>query len=206
MMKTNKIPFFKFEDLYKSRGFKRILGLDEVGRGSFAGPLVAAAVILPESFEIKDIKDSKLLTPKKREEVNQYLLDTIKDYSISEVSVEYINKYGVGMATHRAFLNCLKKLEDKFDFVLVDGFLIKSFDKSKQKHIIHGDRLSASIAAASIIAKVYRDNLMVKLGNDYPNYLFNENKGYGTKKHREAIKQYGLSKIHRTSFDLQKFL
>lgn len=205
-MKTNKTPSFKFEELYWNKGFKNILGLDEVGRGSFAGPLVAAAVILPKNFDAKEIKDSKLLTPKKREELNKYILENVKHYAISEVSVEYINKYGVGIATHRAFLNCIEKLKSKFDFVLVDGFEIKTFDKNKQKPIIHGDRLSFSIAAASIIAKVYRDNLMIKLHEEQPNYLFNENKGYGTKAHREAIKKFGLSKLHRTSFDLKKFL
>ena len=205
-MKTNKIPSFKFEKLYWDKGFKNILGIDEVGRGSFAGPLVAAAVILSEDFNVKDIKDSKLLTSKKRQELSEYILKNIKDYSISEVSVEYINKYGVGMATHRAFLNCIKNLEGKFDFVLVDGFKIKNFDNAKQKNIIHGDRLSYSIAAASIIAKVYRDNLMLKLHEEFQNYSFDKNKGYGTKAHREAIKKFGLSKIHRTSFNLDKFL
>ncbi len=205
-MKTTKTPSYKFEELYWKKGFKQILGLDEVGRGSFAGPLVAAAVILPKDFNSKDIKDSKLLTPKKREELNKYILESITNYAIAEVSVEYINKYGIGIATHRAFLNCLKDLEGKFDFVLVDGFEIKNFDKNKQKHIIHGDRLSVSIAAASIIAKVYRDNLMVKLHEKYPDYLFNKNKGYGTKAHRDAIKNNGLCEIHRTSFDLKKFL
>ncbi len=199
-------PSFKFEELYRGKGFNKIIGLDEVGRGSFAGPLVAAAVILPENFDITGINDSKLLTRKKREQLSNYILKKVNNYSISEVSVEYINKYGIGIATHRAFLNCLKKMEGKFDFVLVDGFEIKNFDKNKQKHIIHGDRLSYSIAAASIIAKVYRDNLMLKLHNKYPHYFFNENKGYGTKKHREALKKHGLSKIHRTSFNLNKYL
>jgi ribonuclease HII len=203
---SNKIPSFKFERIYWREGFKNILGLDEVGRGSFAGPLVAAAVILPQNFDIKDIKDSKLLTSKKREELSKYIIDATNNYAISQVSVEYINKYGVGMATHRAFLNCLKNLDGEFDFVLVDGFKVKSFDINKQKNIIHGDRLSVSVAAASIIAKVYRDNLMNKLHEEFPNYNFSQNKGYGTKEHREAIKKYGLSDVHRKSFNLEKYL
>lgn len=201
----NKTPSFKFELLFKNQGFKNIVGLDEVGRGSFAGPLVAAGVILPDKFEISDIKDSKLLTPKKRELLSKYILENASSYAIAEVNIEYINKYGVGMATHRAFLNCLKKLDGKFDFVLVDGFKIKSFDKTRQKNIIHGDRISVSIAAASIIAKVYRDNLMAKLHDSYPDYKLNKNKGYGTKEHRDAIKSFGLSVIHRTSFKLEKY-
>ena len=154
MTKTNKNPSFKFEQLLWQKGYKQIVGLDEVGRGSFAGPLVAAAVILPRSFKINGIKDSKLLTPQKREILSKYIIENALFYSISEVSVEYINKFGVGMATHRAFLNCLKKLDQKFDFVLVDGFMIKSFDKNMQKGIIHGDRFSVSIAAASIVLLV----------------------------------------------------
>ena len=206
MTKTNKNPSFKFEQLLWQKGYKQIVGLDEVGRGSFAGPLVAAAVILPRSFKINGIKDSKLLSPQKREILSKYIIENALFYSISEVSVEYINKFGVGMATLRAFLNCLKKLDQKFDFVLVDGFMIKTFDKTMQKGIIHGDRFSVSIAAASIVAKVYRDNLMVKLHESYPLYDFAKNKGYGTKDHRDALKKSGLCKIHRTSFDLAKFL
>ena len=206
MMKTNKNPSFKFEQLFWDKGFKNIVGMDEVGRGSFAGPLVAAAVILPRRLEINGIKDSKLLTPTKREELSKYIIENALVYSISEVSVEYINKYGVGLATHRAFLNCLKKLEGKFDYVLVDGFKIKSFDEKKHKGIVHGDQFSVSIAAASIIAKVYRDNLMIKLSEKYDKYRFNVNKGYGTKTHREALKEFGLCEIHRTSFNLDKFL
>jgi len=205
-MKPNKNPSFKNELLLRDKGYKLIAGLDEVGRGAFAGPLVAAAVILPDKFEIKGIRDSKLLTSKKRKDLNKYIIENAISYVISEVSVEYINKYGVGMATHRAFLKCLANLEGKFDYVLVDGFKIKGFDKEKQDHLVHGDRISVTIAAASIIAKVYRDDLMIKLHESYPSYNLNENKGYGTEKHREAIKKFGLSKIHRLSFKLSKFL
>ena len=202
----NKTPSYKFEQHLWQKGYRQIVGLDEVGRGSFAGPLVAAAVILPKGFEINGIKDSKLLTPQKRKILNRYIIENASLYSISEVSVEYINKFGVGLATHRAFLNCLKKLDRRFDFVLVDGFMIKSFNKNMQKGIIHGDRISVSIAAASIIAKVYRDNLMIKLHDSYPLYNFAENKGYGTKFHRIAIKKHGLCQIHRISFNLSKYL
>ncbi len=202
----NKKPSFKYEKLLRKKGYKFIAGLDEVGRGAFAGPLVAAAVILPEKFRINGIKDSKLLTSNKREELSSYILKNSVAYAISEVNLIYINKYGIGKATELAFLNCLKNLENKFDFVLVDGYGIKKYNKNLQKGIIHGDNISVSIAAASIIAKVYRDNLMIKLHEKYPNYNFLKNKGYGTKFHRQALKRYGISKIHRTSFNLQKFL
>jgi ribonuclease HII len=200
----NKNPSFRYEKLLWKKDYNLVAGVDEVGRGAFAGPLVAAAIILPKKFKTKGIKDSKLLTPIKREILNKYILENSLTYSICKVNVSYINKHGVGKATHKAFLNCLKKI--KFDYVLVDGFKIKGFDNKLQKSIIHGDNISVSIAAASIIAKVYRDNLMRKMHRKYPQYNLLQNKGYGTKFHRKALKKYGLSKIHRTSFNLKKFL
>ena len=205
-MITNKKPSFKYEKLLRKKGFNNIAGLDEVGRGAFAGPLVAAAVILPKQFRINGIKDSKLLTPEKREKLSTYILKNSIAYSISEIDLKYINKFGIGKATEKAFLACLKSLNGKYDFVLVDGYQIKKYDTSFQKGIIHGDNISVSIAAASIIAKVYRDNLMIKLHQEYPKYNFFKNKGYGTKYHRDALKKHGISKVHRTSFNLQKFL
>ena len=200
----NKNPSFKYEKLLWKKNILRIAGVDEVGRGAFAGPLIAASVILPKNFKQNGIKDSKLLTPKKREILSKYIIENSLAYSIAKVDVSSIDKFGVGNATHKAFKDCLKKV--KFDFVLVDGFKIKDFDNALQKPIIHGDNISISIAAASIIAKVYRDNLMRKLHKKYPQYNFLENKGYGTKFHREALRKHGLSKIHRTSFKLDKFL
>jgi ribonuclease HII len=205
MMKQNKNPSFKEEKLLWQKGYKHIAGVDEVGRGAFAGPLVAASVILPKNFRINGIRDSKLLTPSKRELLSNYIIENALFYSISEIDVNFINKFGVGKATHKAFLNSINSLKEKCDFVLVDGFRIKNY-KENQKAIIHGDLLSVSIAAASIIAKVYRDNLMRNLHLQYLEYNFLENKGYGTKFHREALKKYGLSDIHRTSFNLSRFL
>nr|MBI5456105.1 ribonuclease HII [Candidatus Levybacteria bacterium] len=205
-MKPKTVPSFKEEQLLWNKGLTYIAGVDEVGRGAFAGPLVAAAVILPKDFKINGIKDSKLLTPQKREELSKYIIKNALHYSITEIDVEFINTDGVGKATEKALVDCIEKLDKKYDFVLVDGYKLKSFDDNLQKGIIHGDSTSVSIAAASIIAKVYRDNLMRKLHNKYPQYNFLQNKGYGTKYHREALKKYGLSKIHRTSFNLQKFL
>jgi ribonuclease HII len=200
----NKNPSFKFENALWEKGLKLIAGLDEVGRGCFAGPVVAAAVVLPQKFEINGIKDSKMLSPKKREELSEYIKTNAQSYQISEVDVSYINKFGIGKATEKAFLDCITKLK-QFDHLLIDGFKLKDFDKDKQTGIIHGDQLSVSIAAASIIAKVYRDNLMVKLHSKFPLYDFEQNKGYGTKKHIEAIGKYGLIELHRTSFDLTKY-
>ena len=201
----NKNPSFKEEQLLWDRGLNYIAGVDEVGRGAFAGPLVAASVVLPKKFKTNGIKDSKLLTSKKREILSEYIIKNALFYSISEVDVEFINKYGIGEATHKGLKESVELLKKQCDFVLVDGFKIKNY-KKKQKAIIHGDLLSVSIAAASIIAKVYRDNLMRNLHLKYKEYNFLENKGYGTKFHREALKKYGFCEIHRTSFNLGKFI
>lgn len=198
-------PSFRQEKLLWKKGFKNVIGLDEVGKGSFAGPVVAAAVILPHNFKASGVKDSKLLSAKKRGLLSEYILENSLEYSIATVSVNYINKYGVEKATSKAFLICLGKLKTKFDFVLVDGYKIKNL-KHPQMGIIHGDSKCVSIAAASIIAKVYRDNLMIKLDKQYLEYNFAKNKGYGTREHREAIKKHGLSMVHRTSFNLSKYL
>lgn len=202
----NKKPSFKEEQLLWDRGILNIAGVDEVGRGAFAGPLVAASVILPKKFKAYEIKDSKLLTQKQREEFSEYIKNESMYYSISEVNINFINKFGVGKATQKAFELCLENLKQKFEFVLVDGFKVKKIKDDCQKAIIHGDNISVSIAAASIIAKVYRDNIMINLHKDYPMYNFLENKGYGTKFHREALKNHGISKAHRTSFNLKKYL
>ncbi len=201
----NKNPSFKFEKRLWDKGLKFIAGIDEVGRGAFAGPVIAASVVLPKNFKINGIKDSKLLSYEKRKKLAKYIMKHASFYAISKVNVNYINKFGIEKATQKALINSIQKLKN-FDFALVDGYKLKNFDENLQKGIIHGDSLSVSIAAASIIAKVYRDNIMIKLHKKYPEYNFLQNKGYGTKFHRNAIKKYGLSKIHRTSFNLNKYL
>lgn len=201
----NKNPSFKFEKLLWDKGLEFIAGIDEVGKGAFAGPVVTAAVVLPKNFKINGIKDSKLLNFKKRKVLSEYIRENASYFVISKVNVNYINKFGIGKATEKAFLNCINKL-NKFDFLLVDGYKIKKYNSDNQIGIIHGDSLSVSIAAASIIAKDYRDKLMIKLHKKYPEYNFLENKGYGTKKHIKAIGKFGLIKEHRTSFKLGMFL
>ena len=188
-------------------GFTHIAGIDEVGRGCFAGPVVAAAVILPQEFNATDeINDSKLLSPKKREELAKIIKNHALNFAIAEISVEIINQIGIGKATQKAFLQAVTTLSLKPDYILIDAFYIEALTKKNQKPIIHGDGLSISIAAASIIAKVYRDGIMQNLHPQYPQYEFHQNKGYGTKKHREAIKKFGLCPLHRTSFNLTKFI
>ena len=191
---------------FGKKGFTHIAGVDEVGRGCFAGPVVSAAVILPPDFKcIKPVNDSKKLTAKNRQELAQEIKKQAIAYAISEVSVSVINKIGIGKASQQSFRDAIKRLTRKPDFILIDAFYIKHLNRKKQKAIIHGDELSISIAAASIIAKVYRDELMEKFHPRYDMYDFKTNKGYGTKKHQAAIKKYGLSKLHRKSFDLYKF-
>lgn len=199
-------PTFEFETKLWKSGLQHIVGVDEVGRGCFAGPVVAAAVMLPSTFDATDkINDSKKLSPKVRKELAEIIKKHAIAYSIAEVSVPVINELGIGKATQQAFKMAVSNLKTVPDHILMDAFLIEDIAPTVQTPIIHGDQLSISIAAASIIAKVYRDALMEKLHEQYKAYDFFTNKGYGTKKHREAIGIYGLCDLHRTSFDLFKF-
>ena len=206
-MKTKKKPTFEYEQQHWQKGLQFIAGVDEVGRGCFAGPVVAAAVILPSDFHATDkINDSKKLSPKVRVELSEIIKKHALAFAIAEVSVDVINDVGIGNAAQHAFVNSIADLKIKPEHILIDAFVIQALQKDKQTAIIHGDGISISIAAASIIAKVYRDELMQKLPEDYNIYDFFTNKGYGTKKHRDAIGKYGLCDLHRTSFNLEKFL
>lgn len=200
-------PTFDYEKELWEQGIQHIAGVDEVGRGCFAGPVVAAAVILPQGFSVTDeINDCKLLTPKKREKLAYIIKEHAVAYSIAEVSVTVINDVGIGKAAKKAFFQAIQELSIVPEHILIDAFYIDEIDKKKQQAIVHGDSLSISIAAASIIAKVYRDELMKQLSERYQAYDFATNKGYGTKKHQAAMKQFGLCDLHRTSFNLSKFL
>jgi ribonuclease HII len=209
MVKKIKIskPTFEHELILWEQGMQYVAGVDEVGRGCFAGPVVTAAVILPQDFTARDeVNDSKVLSAKKREKLSIIIKKEAVAFAIAEIGVPVINEIGIGKAAQVAFKKAIVTLPIKPDFILIDAFYITGIEKHKQKPIIHGDRLSVSIAAASIIAKVYRDELMQKLHPQYAVYDFFTNKGYGTKKHRDAIGKYGLCDLHRTSFNLSKFL
>ncbi len=200
-------PTLEIENKLWKSGYSYICGIDEVGRGSFAGPVCVGAVIFPKNCElIEGVADSKLLTPRKREKMDRLIKKLALSWFVSEISVSVINKVGIGKATQMAFRKAVKSLDKKPDFVLIDAFYIKHFNRKNQKPVKDGDKICASISAASIIAKVYRDDLMRKLDKKYPQYGFDKHKGYGTKLHQLAIKKYGLSRIHRKSFNLQKFL
>lgn len=193
----------KIENSLWHSGFKHILGIDEVGRGSWAGPLVLGGVILPVGVKLPtDLADSKKLSPKKRQLLAGEIFKIAKFTTIAEVSHSVINKYGLSRAIEIAFKKITDSAKSKADFYLIDAFSIKNIKRDMQLAITKGDEISASIAAASIIAKVYRDDLMQKLHVKYPVYNFAKNKGYGTRDHQSSISKNGFCEIHRTSFNL----
>ena len=218
-----KLPTFEEEIRLWKNKVEYVIGVNEVGRGCFAGPVTAGAVIFKKNTLfgngiLSKINDSKLLNPKTRVILAKEIKREALFYSISTVGVSIIDKVGIGKATQRAMRKAIrsiryKVLSSKYQSekisVLIDGFnvkYLKGIRLKNQKGIIRGDRKSISIAAASIIAKVHRDKLMRKLNKKYPQYGLYRNKGYGTKFHQTAIKNHGLSEIHRTSFNLNKFL
>lgn len=197
------VPTLDIEHSFWSKGHRFIVGMDEVGRGSWAGPLVVAGVILPSDFVIpQGLADSKLVKPELRQKLSKIIYEQAISTKIVEISSKIIDKIGVGRATHLAFRRIAKTISPLPDFCLIDAFYIKYFNRKKQMAVKNGDKICASISAASIIAKVYRDNLMKKLHLSYPDYGFGKHKGYGTKFHQEMIKKFGFSKIHRTSYNL----
>lgn len=184
--------------------YKYVAGVDEVGRGPLAGPIVAAAVILnhhdlDEDKMILGLNDSKKLSPEKREVLSDMIIERAISYKISLLDNNIIDNEGIGVCNHKVFCNSCKELTMEPDLVLSDGYLIKGF-VGNNKAVIKGDTKSASIAAASIIAKVYRDRLMKDYAEQYPEYGFERNAGYGTEEHVNAIKKYGITPIHRRSF------
>ncbi|MCP4177378.1 MAG: ribonuclease HII [bacterium] len=180
-------------------GIVFIAGIDEVGRGPLAGPVVAAAVVFDKNRNIPVVNDSKKLTEKKRNIYYKNIINTDKvQYSIAEVDIDIIDKINILQATYLAMRNAVSKLSN-VEFALIDGLPIKNFNFPNIA-IVKGDSKSASIAAASIIAKVHRDNLMAEHALKYPEYSFEKNKGYGTAAHLSAIKKYGPCPIHRKSF------
>jgi ribonuclease HII len=193
--KTDK-PHFKFEKRFLLEGYKFIGGIDEAGRGAWAGPLFAAAVILEKP--IKNVKDSKLLTPKQREELDIIIRKKAIDFGIGFSTVEEIDNLGLQKANYLAYSRAIEQLKS-LDFLLIDAYNWKDCPVPYFP-IIDGDFQCCSIAAASILAKVARDNLMQDLHKDFGNYGFGTNKGYGTKYHQEKLKIYGATIHHRKSF------
>ena len=177
-------------------------GCDEVGRGCIAGPVVAAAVILPPDYKNKFIIDSKKLSHKKRKEIGQEIIDNATSWSISEVSNKKIDEINILNASILAMHRSLDKLKVRPEFIIVDGNKFNPYRKISHECIIKGDNKFQNIAAASILAKNYRDDLMKNLSFKYDKYSWESNFGYPTKMHRDSIKKYGVTRYHRKSFKL----
>ena len=195
------------EDLYKyekelwNKGLEYIAGVDEVGRGPLIGPVVTACVVLPKDFKLEGLTDSKKLTEKKREEYYEYIINNCTAWATGECSPAEIDEYNILEATKIAMKRAIDKVNSKLklDYILIDGNMKFNFDYNYQS-IVKGDAKSISIAAASVVAKVTRDRMLIELDKKYPQYGFKDHKGYPTKKHIEAILEYGLIDGYRKTF------
>ncbi len=189
-----------YQDQFYSKKIKVIVGVDEAGRGPLAGPVVAAACVFSRAYINKEINDSKQLSEKKREELFEVIKKDAIAYGVGIVSAEEIDKINIYEATKKAMTEAINNLKVKFDLILTDAMPLKGFDVEVVP-IIKGDAKALPIAAASIIAKVTRDHMMDELAKKYPEYHFDEHKGYGTAKHMEALKKFGPIKgVHRYSY------
>ncbi len=194
------MPDYEFEKAAVNSGFSCICGVDEAGRGPLAGPVCAAAVILPAGAAIEGLDDSKKLTEKKRERLYDIIKQTAVAYSVAYGTLEEIETVNILEATYLAMNRAIEGLTVKPDFALIDGNRVPRGIKIPCETIVKGDSKSMSVAAASVLAKVTRDRLMLEYDKKYPEYNFKKHKGYGTKEHTELIKQYGPCEIHRLSF------
>jgi ribonuclease HII len=194
------LHLFDFDKCYYGKNTSFIAGIDEAGRGPLAGPVVASAVILPSDIIIDGLHDSKRISKKKREHLFEFITKRSLFYSIEAVDNKTIDNINILQATFLAMSKCVLNLKKKADIYLIDGnFKIPSLE-IKQEAIVRGDAKSASIAAASILAKVTRDEIMSNYGQKYPQYGFEKHKGYGTKRHCEALLKFGPCPIHRKTF------
>jgi ribonuclease HII len=198
LLKEKFAQMSTYEKKYRTQGFQLIAGVDEVGRGPLAGPVVAAAVILPQDFYLEGIDDSKKLSEKRREEYNEIIKKEALSIGISMISATIIDEINIYEATKKAMKEAISKLTPKPDFILIDAMKLELPYASES--IIKGDAKSISIAAASIVAKTARDQLMKDLAKTYPQYGFEQNMGYGTKEHIHAIHTSGITSYHRKSF------
>ena len=194
------MPTFEYELNAKQKGYKFICGVDEAGRGPLAGPVCAAAVILPENCVIEGLNDSKKLTATKREKLYDEVKEKAIAWSVAFASVEEIEDVNILNATYLAMNRAIEGLNVFADYALIDGNRVPKDIKIPCETVVKGDALSFSIAAASIIAKVTRDRLMEEYDKKYPQYGFSKHAGYGTKAHTDAILKFGMCEIHRPSF------
>ena len=197
------MTMWEIEEEVYAEGYTVICGVDEAGRGPLAGPVCAAAVILPRGHQIPGLNDSKKLTDKKRRELFPLIKEQAIAYGIGMASHEEIEEINILQATYLAMERAIAQLEGKADMALIDGNRAKDFGMAVRT-VVKGDSLSANIAAASVLAKVTRDDLMVEMAKEFPGYGFEVHKGYGTKAHYEALRNMGPCAIHRMTF-LKKF-
>lgn len=195
----NQLNLWEIENSIFDSGIQVICGVDEAGRGPLAGPVCAAAVILPANIEIPGLNDSKKLSDKRRRELYPVIMEQAIAYGIGFADHKEIDEINILQATFLAMERAIHSLNVKPQLALVDGNRSKDFG-IPVKTVVHGDSLSASIAAASVLAKVTRDDLMLKLAEEYPQYGFEVHKGYGTKAHYEALEKYGPCPVHRMTF------
>lgn len=191
--------WLKYENQAKSQGYSFVCGVDEAGRGPLAGPVYAAAVILPDGVIPEGVNDSKKLSEKKRESLFDIITVEALDYSIAYATAEEIDDINILQATFLAMKRAIAGLKTKADYAMIDGNRMPPLDIPGET-IVKGDANSASIAAASILAKVSRDRFMLKMAEKYPQYQFEKHKGYGTKLHYQMLDEYGPSEIHRQTF------
>ena len=200
---VSQVPTFDEEERLKAKGYRLVAGIDEVGRGPLAGPVVAAAVILPLEERpswLSRVRDSKQLTPTQRESIFDRVLESGIAFGVGVVSHEVIDKRGIAPATRLAMRHAIEQLSTRPDYLLIDYMRLPGV-RIPQKGVVDGDSICVSIAAASIVAKVTRDRLMVKLDGQYPGYGLAQHKGYGTPEHLEALQRLGPCPIHRKTFE-----
>lgn len=191
--------WLEFENAAYDKGYSSVCGVDEAGRGPLAGPVCAAAVILPKGIVIEGVNDSKKLSEKKREQLFDIIKDTAVSYSIILVDEKTIDKINILQATMKAMKEAVEGLSTKADYALIDGNRMPNLNIDVET-IVKGDAKSMSVAAASILAKVTRDRFMLEVAKKYPEYQFEKHKGYGTQLHRELLLKYGACDIHRKTF------
>jgi ribonuclease HII len=198
--KKMETPTYFYEEIARGNGHSLVGGIDEAGRGPLAGPVVAACVVLPEDFDPKNIRDSKTLTVKQRYKLDKYISDNAISMGVGIIGVDIIDKINILQATKQAMVNAFSVCEIYPTFLIVDG-VFTELPISAQKLVLpKADKLSVSVAAASIVAKCTRDTIMEALHDSYPMYNWAKNKGYGTKEHLKAIEKHGISPYHRKSF------
>lgn len=203
MKQYEKVDLWEIQRSYQEKGYRMICGVDEAGRGPLAGPVCAAAVILPDGYDIPGLNDSKQLTDKKRRELYPVIKKEAIAYGIAFVDEKVIDQVNILNATFMAMKDAIGQLEVTPELALIDGNRVSDFGVEAIP-VVKGDAKVASIAAASILAKVARDDFMTEMAQQYPEYGFEIHKGYGTKRHYAAIEEYGMCSVHRRTF-LKKF-